>query len=260
MQITQLGAPPVSGVVIIPSYNSGHILLSTVAEARRAWQAVWVVVDGSTDGTAEAVLDLAAKDPQLRVIVIEQNTGKGAAVLCGLRAAARAGYTHALVMDSDGQHPADRIGEFMARAQANPDAMILGRPLFDRTAPIERVLWRKVSNFFTHVETLWAGIGDSLFGFRVYPIKPLLAIMERRRWMRRFDFDAEAAVRLSWSGVSTINIPVPVKYLSAEQGGVSHFRYLRDNALLAWMHTRLMIGLVLRLPFLLLRRLKSWRR
>jgi glycosyltransferase involved in cell wall biosynthesis len=252
--------PNVNGLVVIPSYNPGRILFKTVSDARGAWAPVWVVVDGSTDGTGESLLQLAGQDPQLRVMVLERNGGKGSAVLHGLRAAASAGYTHALVMDADGQHPADRIPEFMASAQANPDAAILGRPLFDSTAPIERVLWRKMSNFWTHVETLGAGVGDSLFGFRVYPIKPLLAIMERQRWMRRFDFDAEAAVRLCWGGIRVINIGVPVRYLSAEEGGVSHFRYLRDNALLTWMHARLVIELVARLPGLLLRRFRSWRR
>lgn len=227
---------------------------------RRAWAPVWVVVDGSTDGTGEALLELAERDEHLRVMILPRNGGKGAAVLHGVRAAAQAGFTHALVMDSDGQHPAHKIGEFMASAQANPDALILGRPVFDRTAPIERVLWRKMSNFWVHLETLWCGIGDSLFGFRVYPIRPLIAVMERQRWMRRFDFDAEAAVRLCWSGVRTVNIAVPVKYPRREDGGVSHFRYGRDNALLTWMHTRLMLEFLLRSPALLVRRLRSLRR
>lgn len=247
-------------LVLIPSYNSGSIVLKTVAEARRAWAPVWVVIDGSTDGTGEALLRLAQDDAQLRVMVLERNSGKGAAVLHGMRAALSAGYTHALVMDADGQHPVDKIQEMMAIAKANPDALVLGRPLFDRTAPLERVLWRKLSNFWAHLETLRAGIGDSLFGFRVYPIAPLIAIMERRRWMRRFDFDAEAAVRLAWCGMRIINIAVPVKYLSAAEGGVSHFRYLRDNLLLTWMHTRLVLEFLVRLPLLLARRFKSSRR
>ena len=232
-------------------------MLKTVAEARQAWAPVWIVVDGSTDGTGEALVKLAAADAQLRVMVLERNRGKGAAVLHGLREAMRAGFTHALVMDADGQHPADKIAELMATAKANPAALILGQPIFDRRAPLERVLWRRMSNFWAHVETLGAGIGDSLFGFRVYPIAPLLAIMARRRWMRRFDFDPEAAVRLAWCGVRIINIAVPVKYLSAAEGGVSHFRYVRDNLLLTWMHTRLVLGLLLRLPVLLERRLRS---
>ena len=93
-----------------------------------------------------------------------------------------------------------------------------------------------------------------MYGFRVYPIAPLARVMRGQRWMRRFDFDPEAAVRLSWAGVPAINVAASVRYLSAEEGGVSHFNYLRDNVLLTWMHTRLFIGFVLRIPWLLRRR------
>jgi hypothetical protein len=112
---------------------------------------------------------------------------------------------------------------------------------------------RRVSNWWANLETLWAGIGDSLFGFRVYPVAPLVQVMRAQRWMRRFDFDPEAAVRLCWRGVAPLNLAAPVRYLRPEEGGVSHFRYARDNALLTWMHFRLMLGLLARLPLLALR-------
>ena len=244
-------------LVLIPSYNTGERLFSTVSAARAQWDPVWVVVDGSTDGTGERLQQMAAADPGLRVWLLPHNQGKGAAVLHGLRAAQEAGYTHALTMDSDGQHPADLIPAFMQASQARPETMVLGRPVFDASAPLLRVRGRKVSNGWTQLETLFAGIGDSLYGFRVYPVPALIAIMERQPWMRRFDFDTEAVVRLAWRGVKPVNIDAPVKYLSAEEGGVSHFNYLRDNVLLTWMHTRLMVEFVLRLPGLLLRRFRG---
>jgi hypothetical protein len=91
---------------------------------------------------------------------------------------------------------------------------------------------------------------------RVYPAAALLQVMESQRWMRRFDFDVEAAVRLVWGGVRPVNLPAPVRYFRPEEGGVSHFNYLRDNALLSWMHTRLFFGFLLRLPLLLGRRVR----
>jgi hypothetical protein len=133
--------------------------------------------------------------------------------------------------------------------------MILGRPVFDASAPLLRVRGRRVSNAWTNLETLGAGIADSLYGFRVYPIAPLVDVMHGQRWMRRFDFDTEAVVRLAWRGVRPINVDAPVRYLRADEGGVSHFRYGRDNALLTWMHLRLVVGFVLRLPSLIARRL-----
>ena len=158
-------------------------------------------------------------------------------------------------MDSDGQHPAQCIDAFMAASRSFPDSMVLGEPIFGADAPQLRVRGRKISNGLANLETLWAGVHDSLFGFRVYPIAPLEHIMRRQPWMRRFDFDVEAVVRLCWRGVRPVNLSAPVRYFRAEEGGVSHFNYWRDNALLSWMHLRLLLGFVLRFPVLLARRL-----
>lgn len=244
-------------LVLIPSYNPGPKVFETVRAARARWSPVWVVVDGSTDDTPRGLRALAQDDPGLRVLELAHNSGKGAAVLHGLDAAAAEGFTHALTMDSDGQHPADLIPTFMAASQQQPQAMVLGKPVFDASAPALRVNGRKVSNGWADLETLWSGIGDSLYGFRVYPIEPLRQVMKRQRWMRRFDFDPEAVVRMCWRGVRPVNLPAPVKYFSPGEGGVSHFNYLRDNVLLTWMHSRLFVGFVLRLPLLLWRRLSG---
>ncbi|MGQ3116800.1 MAG: glycosyltransferase family 2 protein [Hydrogenophaga sp.] len=242
-------------LVLIPSYNPGRKVLATVRAARAQWTPVWVVVDGSTDGSADWLTEEAASDPGLRVLVLPENQGKGSAVLHGITVAAQQGFTHALTMDSDGQHPETLIPDFMAASQAEPEAMVLGKPVFGPEAPLVRVLGRKLSNGWANLETLGFGIGDSLYGFRVYPIAPLMRVMHGTRFMRRFDFDPEAVVRLSWAGVRPINIDAPVRYFTPEEGGVSHFNYLRDNLLLSGMHTRLFTGFVLRLPLLLWRRL-----
>ena len=244
-------------LVLIPSYNTGPKVYETVREARAQWAPVWVVVDGSTDGTSEELQRMAAQDPHLNVIVLPENRGKGSAVLIGLQAAQAAGFTHALAMDSDGQHPADLIPAFMQSSLARPDAMILGKPVFDASAPLVRVYGRRLSNGWTNLETLFAGVGDSLFGFRVYPIGGLIEVMRSQPWMRRFDFDTEAVVRLAWRGVAPVNIDSPVKYLRADEGGVSHFNYVRDNILLSWMHARLLAEFAVRLPMLALRRVRG---
>ena len=244
-------------LVLIPSYNPGTKVYETVREARRFWCPVWVVVDGSTDGTEAGLRELAATDADLKILVLPRNSGKGAAVLHGLDAAAAQGYTHVLTMDSDGQHPAALIPQFMAASVQQPACMILGVPVFDAGAPSLRVNGRRVSNWWANLETLWSGIGDSLFGFRVYPVAPLRQVMQRQRWMRRFDFDPEAAVRMCWAGIKPVNLSAPVKYFGRDEGGVSHFNYWRDNVLLTWMHMRLVLGFVLRLPWLSMRRARG---
>ena len=247
--------PSRTHLVLIPSYNPGAKALETVRAARAQWEPVWVVVDGSTDGSAEELRAAARMDQGLRVLVRERNGGKGAALLDGLLAAQREGFTHALTMDADGQHPAERIRAFMSASMAMPAAMILGDPVFDESAPAIRLRGRRIANWCTNLETLWAGVHDTLFGFRVYPIAPLIEVMERNRWMRRFDFDPEAVVRLSWRGVPLVNLPAPVRYFRSEEGGVSHFRYWRDNVLLTSMYLRLCAGFLVRLPWLSARRL-----
>ena len=241
-------------LVLIPSYNPGPKVFETVAGALAHWEPVWVVVDGSSDGTAQGLQELAGRQPGLRVIVRERNGGKGRAVLEGCEAAAREGFTHALTMDSDGQHPAASIPQFMAASQAQPRALVLGAPVFDASAPALRVKGRRISNWFANFETAGLGIKDSLYGFRVYPIADLVAVMRRQPWMRRFDFDPEASVRLVWRGLDPVNLEAPVRYLRPDEGGVSHFNYWRDNALLTWMHSRLMFEGLLRRPWLLRRK------
>ena len=244
-------------LVLIPSYNPGGLLKPTVLGALAQWAPVWVVVDGSTDSSLQVLQDLQAAHPQLNIIHLPHNQGKGAAVLHGLEAARQQGFTHALTMDSDGQHPADLIPAFMQASIQTPAAMVLGQPVFGPEAPRIRVWGRKISNLWAGVETVGAGIADSLYGFRVYPIEPLIQVMHGQTRMRRFDFDPEAVVRLSWAGVPAVNLPAPVRYFNEGEGGVSHFKYLRDNTLLTWMHLRLIGGLLIRLPMLIARRIQG---
>lgn len=233
--------------VIIPTYNSGDMLRRTVEGALGEWPHVIVVIDGSTDGSRASLRPIEEQAEGLRVIELAENSGKGGAVLAAMEAAAAGGFTHAIVMDSDGQHPADRIPDFIAESRRDPEAMILGVPVFGPDAPPERVKGRRIGNFFANMETLWGGIGDSLFGFRLYPVAAGLRVMGATRRGRRFDFDTEIVVRLFWDGVRPVTRPVRVFYPAAGSGGVTHFRYLRDNILLVGTHVRLTLRLVPRL-------------
>jgi glycosyltransferase involved in cell wall biosynthesis len=226
-------------LVVIPSFNSGNLLADTIAAARAHWAPVWVVIDGSTDRSAEMAEAMARRDPELRVLHLPHNSGKGEAVRCALTTARAQGFTHALVMDADGQHPAHLIPAFMAASIAAPDALVMGRPIFGKDAPWVRVAGRRLCNWCAALETL-RRVGDTLFGFRVYPIGALLSVMQSSSGMRRFDFDPEAVVRLAWRGTPIVHLPAPVRYLSNAEGGVSHFRYMRDNLLLIGMHLRLL--------------------
>jgi glycosyltransferase involved in cell wall biosynthesis len=243
-------------LLLIPSYNTGPKLMETVHGAMEVWSPVWVVVDGSTDGSDKALDELAQQHSEdLRIFRLPVNAGKGSAVLEGVKEALSLGFTHVLTMDADGQHPATHIVPFMEASQKHPEAVILGLPQFDASAPTIRLRGRKIANWWARLETQ-SDIGDCLFGFRVYPAGPLRAVMEKTMWARRFDFDPEVAMRLIWRGHSPVNVPAPCRYFTKSEGGVSHFNYYRDNVLLTWMFTRLFFGGLLRLPVLIQRRLR----
>ncbi len=251
--------PPVSSThaVLIPTFNTGPKVLEVVREVLSVWAPVIVVVDGSTDDTGAALEELARSEPNLRVITHPVNRGKGAAICTGAAAAREAGLTHILCFDADGQHPARMIGEYMALSQAHPEAMIFGCPVFPANAPRERIMGRKLANFWTNFHSGWWGIGDVLFGMRVFPLTDLLAVMGATRFGRRYDFECESGIRLAWRGVPIVNVPTPVRYLEAAEGGVSHYHYLRDNARLVSLFLRLMPGGVLRWPRLIAGRLSG---
>ncbi|HMD59904.1 MAG TPA: glycosyltransferase family 2 protein [Opitutaceae bacterium] len=236
---------PNTHLVIIPAFNPGRLLASTVGEALANWAHIWVVVDGSTDGSHGRLHAIARERPGLRVIVRRANGGKGAAVLTGALEALGAGFTHALVMDADGQHPADRIAEFMQVSMKEPNALVCGRPVFGPDAPKARLYGRRLSVGLVRMETSGRGAADPLFGFRVYPLAPLVRILQGTRGARRYDFDPEMAVRLAWQDTPAINLSAACRYVGRDRGGVSHFRYLRDNLRMIGMHARLLGALVL---------------
>jgi hypothetical protein len=216
-------------------------------------------VDGADDGSDTALEAELGADKRLKILRSRPNHGKGAVVLNAAAKALEEGYTHICSFDSAGQHCAAHIPRMFDLARADEHALVLGIPQFGPEAPQKRVKGRRVGNGFASVETLGIGPVDSLYGMRVYPIAPLLKAMKGSRRGRRYDFDTEAAVRLTWAGLRAVNIPTPVRYLDREQGGVSHFKYLRDNVLLTFMHTRLLIELPFHIPALLAarRRMKA---
>jgi len=243
--------PSQTHAVIIPSFNSGNQLGPVIREVCTRWAPVWLVLDGSTDESVNDAIALDSEFPHLHVVRRDANGGKGEAFLAAARQALAHGFTHALSMDADGQHCVEDIVRFMSISRSHPDAMILGVPVFGSDAPIERVKGRTIGNWWTRVATCGGDIGDSLFGFRVYPLGETVRILDAIRTARRFDFDTELVVRLYWRGIRPVNVPSRVTYPSTHAGGVSHFRYLRDNVLLIGTHLRLFFGMLGRIPRLL---------
>jgi glycosyltransferase involved in cell wall biosynthesis len=228
---------------VVPTYDNPLTIGAVVERIRARLPDVVVVDDASGPAGREAVAALE-RDGLARVVRRERNGGKGAAVRDGLRAAHALGFTHAIQIDADGQHDLDDLPRFLEAAAADPGALVLGCPVFDGGAPAARVRGRKISRFWTDVETGGRTIADPLCGFRVYPLDVAVRAGARAD---RMGFDPEIAVRMVWLGSRVVNLPTKIRYLSAEEGGVSHFRMFRDNAEISWTHARLCAGALLRL-------------
>lgn len=230
--------------VIVPSYNSGTRFEKTVQELLSLTVPLFAIVDGSTD-QSDLFLD-SIHSPHLTVIRNQTNLGKGAAVLIGMQKALKLNFTHALVMDADGQHPANAVHPFFEFSLKNPQALILGKPLFGKEAPWIRRIGHSIANFWVHLETGGIKIHDSLFGFRIYPLKESCEILNSISTGKGYDLETQLAVRLIWKGFTAINVEVPVRYFDPQEGGISHFRYWKDNLLLIRCHLSLLTKILIK--------------
>ncbi|MCM7773512.1 glycosyltransferase family 2 protein [Enterobacter asburiae] len=237
--------------VLIPCYNHGAMIASVLSRLAPFGLPCLVVDDGSEAITRQELERLAAEQPQMTLIRLAQNAGKGAAVIRGLEACARAGYTHAVQVDADGQHAIEDIPKLLALAERHPDALISGQPIYDDSIPRSRLYGRWVTHVWVWIETLSLQLKDSMCGFRVYPVAPTLRLAARETLGKRMDFDTEVMVRLYWQGNTSIFLPTRVTY---PQDGLSHFDALKDNVRISLMHTRLFFGMLPRMPGLLFRR------
>jgi glycosyltransferase involved in cell wall biosynthesis len=235
--------------LVVPYFNHQHAIAQTVACLAATGMRCWLINDGSSAAATALVNALAARESNwLTVLNHAQNRGKGAAVMTGFRAAFEAGATHALQIDADGQHDFRDIPRMARLCCEHPRAIISGTPIFDASVPAARRLGRKLTNFWVAINTLSSDSGDAMCGFRVYPLAAITRLVEIEPVGLRMDFDPEILVRARWHGIQVIEIKTSVTYPA---DGVSHFRMLRDNVRISWMHTRLFFGMLLRLPRLL---------
>lgn len=235
---------PFRPCVLVPTYNNPKTVRKVVSEARRFIKDVVLVDDGSAP-EGQAACDAIEAEGLAYVKRRPKNGGKGAAVKTGFEVATQLGFTHAVQVDADGQHDLSRMPAFLAAGQDNPQALILGYPEYDDSVPTVRRIARRFTDFWVALETGRGIIRDAMVGFRCYP---LALARQVNAGGNRMDFDVEIAVRMAWAKVPIINVPVGVRYLSADEGGISHFQPFWDNVRFSWLHTRLTtLGVFVRL-------------
>jgi glycosyltransferase involved in cell wall biosynthesis len=234
--------------IVIPIYNHHATIAGVLDQVAQCRLPCIVVDDGSDLATSHVLEEQHNSRPWVEVLHRPWRGGKGEAVKTGLWRAQALGFSHVLQLDADGQHDARDIPHLLAEAQADPQALVLGAPVFGADAPLARRLGRSISRFWVWIETLSPAIGDPLMGFRVYPVQAVIALLEHQRLGSYMDFDPEVAVRLYWRGVPIRHVVTAVAY---PKDGSSHFQTVRDNIRLSWLHTRLFFGMLRRVPCLL---------
>ncbi|MDD9178876.1 MULTISPECIES: glycosyltransferase family 2 protein [Aliivibrio] len=235
---------------LIPCYNHGKTVPAVVESLMSFGYPMLIVDDGSNRETKQILADVTANNNQITLITLADNQGKGGAVIAGIEAAYQRSFSHAIQIDADGQHDLEALPKLIKESQTHPTALISGQPIYDESVPKSRLYGRYVTHVWVWIETLSFAIKDSMCGFRSYPIGPTIGVLERVVIGRRMDFDTEIMVRMYWNETDVRFVNTRVIY---PEDGISHFDALWDNVKISWMHTKLVFGMLPRIPSLLRR-------
>ena len=222
--------------LLIPCFDHGEPARAVLESLARFGMTCWIVDDGSGEATRK-LLEAAARDlPFVRVESLPVNRGKGAALSRGFELAEAEGFTHAIQLDADGQHDVAEIPRFVEAMERQPTALVLGRPVFDASAPRSRTWARQLSRWSVWAATRSLAVSDPLCGMRGVPVALARRVVRSAKLGLRMEFDPEFAVRCEWAGAPIVNLDVRVIY---PKGGLSHFAVGRDFAALSRTYARL---------------------
>ncbi|KXX71745.1 glycosyltransferase [Flammeovirga sp. SJP92] len=215
--------------VLIPTYNNDRELKGVIDSVLEYTTNVIVINDGCTDTTSEILSQL----PNIQSITFEQNRGKGKALRAGFLEAEKQGFEYAITIDSDGQHKASDLPQFIEKLETSPNAIIIGaRDMLQNSVPGKSSFGHKFSNFWFTFET---GIKapDTQSGYRLYPLKQVNDI-QLISW--RYEFEIEILVRSAWKGVAIETVPINVYYPPTEER-ITHFRPFTDFTRISILNT-----------------------
>ncbi|WP_305419387.1 glycosyltransferase family 2 protein [Photobacterium leiognathi] len=235
---------------LIPCYNHGATV-PAVIDALTSYGFPIIIVDDGSELATRKILSEQAKRPNITIVTLPKNQGKGGAVIAGIKQADRLGFSHALQIDADGQHDLAALPKLLEASQAHPEALISGQPIYDDSVPKSRLYGRYATHIWVWIETLSFNIKDSMCGFRSYPIRPIVNVINHNKLGLRMDFDTEIMVRFYWDNGDIRFIDTKVIY---PEDGISHFDALWDNVKISWMHTKLFFGMLPRIPKLIKRK------
>ncbi len=226
--------------LLIPIYDHGATIAEVVASLAHHGLPCLIVDDGSGVETRETLDALVLQNDFLTLHRRKRNGGRGAALKAGYRHAVKRGFSHAIQLDADGQHCADDVPRFLDAIARDPEALVLGAPRFDESAPRARLYGRQLSRAFVWLTTLSFAVEDPLCGFRGIPLQPTCDLLDAQQLGDAMEFDPELVIALVRRGLTVENLPTEVVYA---EGGLSHFDMLQDNLRLSGVYARALAGL-----------------
>ncbi|MFP3596203.1 DUF2062 domain-containing protein [Chryseobacterium sp. SIMBA_029] len=214
--------------IVIPTYNNEKTLKRVIDGVLAYTQNIIVVNDGSTDSTPQILKEY----PQLTVLSVSENKGKGNGLKTGFRKATELGYSYAITIDSDGQHYPDDIPVFVEALLAEKEEVLLigNRNMSQDGIPKKSSFGNRFSNFWFWFET-GIKLEDTQSGYRLYPLHKI----PKKYFTPKFEFEIEIIVRTAWRHVPVKNVPIKVLYDPAER--VSHFRPFKDFTRISILNT-----------------------
>lgn len=222
---------PLKVCVIIPTYNNQRTLKRLIDSVLEQSPYVIIVNDGSTDSTSEILKNYE----HLTQIHHPKNAGKGIALRNGFKKALELGYDYAITIDSDGQHFASDIPNFLEEIEANGESLLIGsRNMKHESVPGKSSFGNTFSNFWFWFET-GIRLEDTQSGYRLYPLRKI----PKKYFTNKFEFEIEVIVRSAWKGIRVKNIPIQVLYDPTER--VSHFRPFKDFTRISILNTVLVV-------------------
>lgn len=246
LKMNDASIPYFRPVVVAPTYNNARTL-PRVLEALGATELeIFVVNDGCEDASASVLqqwIDSADQSTQRIVLTHDRNRGKAAALHTGFARARELDFTHAITIDTDGQHDVADVAPLVKIAHDNPAALVIGARSTFGAYPFASRLGRTISNLLIGLES-GAKVQDSQCGLRVYPLDATLRL---KRGAGRFGYETEIITRFAWAGLPIIEAPIRCIY-EVEGGRTTHFSIGRDSASAVLMHVGLLARSLLFIP------------
>lgn len=238
--------------ILIPVFRHGKACQTVVEQIIHYNVPLILVDDGNAEETKLYLSQIKDFHPEVELVTLPKNLGKGGAFKAGVIRAKELGFTHVLQLDADGQHEHSKIPLFIKKAKASPSKLICGYPEYDESAPNHRKNAHSFANTWCAIVTWSSKIADSLCGFRIYPLEKTFDFVTKKAFDKRMGFDIDILVQLMQSGVDVEFYPVKVTYPS---DGISNFHAFRDNVRISWVFTRLFCRMMILSPLFIWRKI-----